>query len=83
MPRIGGTRFSGHSNVCHGRGEEDPDSKPTIHQLKIEVPTPELDKRVDSVGTEPNCSLKQTVPHIRRQDYHAMFEIYDYRAFQI
>lgn len=65
MPRTGGTRFSGHSNVCHGRGEEDPDSKPTIHQLaEIKVPTQELSKRVDSVDTELNCRLKQTVPHI-------------------
>lgn len=56
MPRIGGTRFSGRSNVWHGRGEEDPDSKPTIHRrAEIEVPTQELDQRVDSVDMELNC----------------------------
>lgn len=65
MPRIGGTRFSGHSNVCHGRGEEDPDSKPTIHQLaEIKVPTQEPSNRVDSVDTGLSCCLKQTVPDI-------------------
>lgn len=80
MPRIGRTRFSGHSNVCHGRGEEDPDSKPTIHQLaETEVQTQELDKRVDSVDTKLNCSLKQTVAHIKRKGIHATLEIYNYK----
>lgn len=78
MPRIGGTCFSGHSNVCHGRGEEDPDSKPTIHRLaEIEVQTQKLDKRVNSVDTELNCSLKQTVAHIGSKGIHAMLELYN------
>lgn len=55
MPRVWGIHFSGHSNVCHGRQEEDQDSKPTIHQLtETEVPTQELDNRVESVDTELN-----------------------------
>lgn len=53
MPRIGGARISGHSNVCPGRGGEGPDSKTAIHRLtEIEVLTHKVVQRVELVESE-------------------------------